>query len=148
MADRGTYVLVCRSSRETEVEVGRLGKLPIRRGYYLYVGSAFGPGGVAARVARHLRHGPKRHWHVDYLWPVLRIVEIWYSHDPRRREHQWAHILRRAIGFSVPLPGFGASDCGCDSHLAYSTARPSFGSFQAHVHRIIPGHHALRRALD
>jgi Uri superfamily endonuclease len=148
MANGGTYVLVCRSSREAQVEVGRLGALPIQRGFYLYVGSAFGPGGVAARVAHHLTHGPKRHWHIDYLWPVLRILEIWYSHDSRRREHQWAHVLCHGMDCLPAFARFGASDCRCDSHLAFSKQLPSFGSFRAHVHRMIAPHQALRRAVN
>jgi len=125
---------VCRASRDAEIRVGRIGVLRIRRGFYVYVGSAFGPGGVRARVERHVRRSPVRHWHVDYLWPALQVAEIWYSHDPKRREHDWARILRRAMGCSVPLRRFGASDCGCEAHLLFFEQRPCFGSFRAQVH--------------
>jgi len=141
----GTYALVCRPSCEAEIPVGRLGVLPVRYGFYVYVGSAFGPGGVRARVARHVNHGLSRHWHVDYLWPVFRIGEIWYSHDPMRREHEWVRILRHAMGCSVPLRRFGASDCRCEAHLAFFEQLPSFGAFRAQVHTTICDHHAVRR---
>ncbi|TAK86530.1 MAG: GIY-YIG nuclease family protein [Betaproteobacteria bacterium] len=133
--DPGTYALVCRSSREARIQVGRLGVLPIRRGYYVYVGSAFGPGGVHARVARHVRRSPNRHWHVDCLWPVLRIEEIWYSYDPARREHDWARILSHAMGGSIALRRFGASDCRCEAHLVFFDKLPSFAAFRAMAYR-------------
>jgi Uri superfamily endonuclease len=132
----GTYALVCRSSCAAEIAVGRLGVLPVRRGFYVYVGSAFGPGGLRARVGRHVKRSPNRHWHVDYLWPVLRIREIWYAHERVRREHEWARILRHAMGGSLPLPRFGASDCRCESHLAFFAKAPSFDAFRTHVHAI------------
>ena len=127
--------------------MGRLGVLAIRPGYYVYVGSAFGPGGVRARVARHVGQGARRHWHVDYLWPLLWVGEIWYCHDPIRREHEWAGILLHAMRSSVPLRLFGASDCRCEAHLAFFEQRPSFGSFLARVHAAIRGHGTVSRFL-
>lgn len=69
-AECGTYLLVLRSHGEATVQVGRWGPLAVRPGVYLYVGSAFGPGGVRARVGRHLRMRKKPHWHLDYLRPL------------------------------------------------------------------------------
>ena len=154
--ESGTYALVFRSAHVFEAPIGRLGVLPIRRGYYVYVGSAFGPGGVYARVARHVSHSPRRHWHVDYLWPALQIVEVWYSHDPVLREHQWARALR-AMGSSIPLLHFGASDCRCESHLTFFRRRPSIQSFRMQLRgtdqdRILaaraPGGRAIRKNTD
>ncbi len=67
--------------------------ISLRQGYYIYVGSAFGPGGVNARVSRHFRNTKKLHWHIDYLRTFLRPLTVLYSHDPRRLEHQWAKLL-------------------------------------------------------
>ena len=50
--DPGTYVLVLRSDKNQTVQVGRWGLLNIHPGYYLYVGSAFGAGGVRAQAMR------------------------------------------------------------------------------------------------
>ena len=141
----GTYALVCRSPHETEIRVGRLGVVPFRRGFYVYVGSAFGPGGVRARVARHVTHPLNRHWHVDYLWPALGIEEIWYSQDPRPREHAWARVLCHGMRCSMPFPQFGSTDCECEAHLAFFGRLPSFPSFRAHLHDAIPSHHAVTR---
>ena len=63
----GTYVLVLRVSKRLEILVGKLGKLVVQPGFYLYTGSAMGPGGLAARVGRHCRHEKRLRWHVDYL---------------------------------------------------------------------------------
>ena len=39
----------------------------IRKGYYVYVGSAMGSGGVAARLKHHSKISKKLHWHLEYL---------------------------------------------------------------------------------
>jgi Uri superfamily endonuclease len=141
----GTYALVCESSGEAEVPVGRLGTLSIQVGFYVYVGSALGAGGIRARVGHHIGQGVRRHWHVDYLWPTIRIGEIWYCYDPVRREHEWARILYHLVGCTVPLRGFGASDCRCESHLLFSEHVPSLGSFQSLVRASLSGHGRVRR---
>jgi len=53
----GTYLLLLRLEEDREIEIGRLGSLFFPRGYYLYVGSAMGPGGLVARLARHSQRG-------------------------------------------------------------------------------------------
>ena len=50
-----------------EILVGRLGALPVEPGFYVYVGSAFGPGGLERRVGRHATTEKKHRWHIDYL---------------------------------------------------------------------------------
>ena len=104
-------------SRATStVQIGRWGRLDVEPGYYLYVGSAFGPGGVAARVTRHLRKRKPRRWHLDYLRAHVIPAQIWICYDPERREHPWA----TAVGNSPcvnPIEGFGSSDCRCRAHL-------------------------------
>jgi Uri superfamily endonuclease len=54
MAAPGSYLLVIECETPTEIEVGALGTLGFEAGYYGYVGSAFGPGGLS-RVDRHRR---------------------------------------------------------------------------------------------
>ena len=66
----GTYALILRSSSQQTITVGKLGKIKMRKGYYIYVGSAFGPGGVRARVKRHCHIRKPPHWHIDYIRPV------------------------------------------------------------------------------
>jgi Uri superfamily endonuclease len=129
-AESGTYALILFCSRAERVRIGKLGPLKLRRGFYVYVGSALGPGGVRARVAHHQKVSPRPHWHVDYLRFHTRLDGIWYSHDQVRREHQWARLIHTLRGASVPAAGFGSSDCRCETHLFFFKRRPSFHEFQ------------------
>jgi len=84
------------------------------------VGSAFGPGGLAARLRHHLQPtGATPHWHLDYLRPHLRPARLWYTTDPGCWEHLWAAALAAVREVQIPHPGLGASDCRCPSHLFY-----------------------------
>jgi Uri superfamily endonuclease len=120
-----------------------MGDLRLSRGWYLYVGSAFGPGGVAARCDHHRRLATRPHWHIDYLRTGLPLREIWFTHDPQHREHQWAALLASAWALASPFEGFGASDCDCRSHLFHSAVKPDAAEFRALVRRELVGHAAL-----
>jgi Uri superfamily endonuclease len=126
----GTYALVMRCTASRRLAIGRLGALEAAPGYYIYTGSALGPGGLAARVRRHLRTSHIVHWHVDYLRPVLSIDEVWYCVDGARHEHAWALGLAALPGVSIPLARFGASDCRCPAHLFHTAAEPGPIAFQ------------------
>lgn len=127
---RGTYVLFLRPRGRGEVRVGRLGTLRLSPGRYAYVGSAFGPGGLEARLGRHVRGGERLHWHVDYLRRRCDPVGAWVTRDEEPREHRWARALSAAPGSRSPLPGFGASDCSCGTHLHHFEALPSLEAFR------------------
>lgn len=139
-SEPGTYALILRSSRSERLQIGRLGILEQEPGYYIYVGSAFGPGGLWARTRRHRRKIGASHWHIDYLKPWLDLREIWYTHDPVRREHQWAKALLTVPESSVPLPGFGSSDCRCGTHLVHFSSAPDFDCCCDAFRRGIAGH--------
>ena len=116
----GTYILITRLDNPQEIVVGRLGEYCFLAGYYLYVGSALGPGGLAARIGRHLRRsGKAQRWHVDYLLTRAQIEEVWVAEGKVRAECHWAEALRKAEGAILPVDGFGASDCACPTHLIY-----------------------------
>ncbi len=142
----GTYVLILECPAPVEIDAGGLGSLLLEPGWYAYVGSAFGPGGVRARCLRHWR-GARPHWHIDYLRPLCVLHEIWYTQDAHRREHQWAELMRHARGASIPFLGFGASDCVCPSHLFQAPRAFSFPSFKRRAHAGIPGHAYIHRCL-
>lgn len=122
-SDPGTYVLILRSEMTASVAAGRWGQLEIVPGYYAYVGSALGPGGLLARVSRHGRPGKKMHWHIDYLRRHTRLVSVWYCHSRSRLEHEWAGLIS-GFAKTTPIAGFGCSDCACRSHLFYSAEMP------------------------
>lgn len=130
----GTYVLILRCSTSHMIQIGRLGGLRLEPGFYSYVGSALGSGGIRARVTRHWRGPGQAHWHVDYLRPHTEPLEVWYCHDAQRREHQWANTMASDNGASMPIVGFGSSDCKCKSHLSHMTSCPTLRVFQ---HRLL-----------
>jgi Uri superfamily endonuclease len=119
----GVYCLVF-ANPATVLEVGRLGVIDFRPGYHAYLGSALGPGGLA-RVGRHIRLGRDRdrapHWHVDRLLldPRFRLAAVVTARTRKRLEC----ALARAIG-GDSVPGFGASDCRCGSHLVFRPRDP------------------------
>jgi Uri superfamily endonuclease len=136
----GTYVLILTPNSSKPVKIGKLGMLQLRAGYYIYVGSAFGPGGLRARIAHHAKISNRPRWHIDYLRTVTHLKELWYSYDPRPREHQWADIIAGARAITVPFPGFGSSDCNCKSHLYFLKSKPMIESFRRRVRNSIEDH--------
>lgn len=144
-SDSGTYVLLLRADAEREIEVGALGAMPVQPGVYTYVGSAFGPGGVQARVRRHARADGSPHWHVDSLRAVTVLEAAWYTHDDTGRECFWAQVLCSFSEGCCPCLGFGASDCDCPAHLFRFEGRPSLGAFREEVQGRCPDHAPIRR---
>ena len=140
----GTYTLILSSSVGKPVNIGKLGTLLLKPGFYVYVGSAFGPGGLTARTNHHLRYSRRPHWHIDYLVPALRLYEIWYTHDSARREHQWAEIHANSREALIPLPGFGSSDCSCRSHLFFYPSHPSGNHFRRKIRAKFVDHAMFR----
>lgn len=129
-AASGTYVLILRSRDRGTTRIGRLGRLDVRPGFYVYVGSAFGPGGLRARLSRHLLGTSKPHWHIDYLRRRAEPVAVWFQPDSLPREHRWAKILGRLPGIEPAYRRFGASDCRCETHLFFSEVPPSLEAFR------------------
>jgi Uri superfamily endonuclease len=134
LTDRpGTYALNLNLPHPVTLRVGRLGRFHFPAGWYVYAGSARGPGGLAARVARHLRPLKLLHWHIDYLSAHASPVEIWYATGTQRRECVWARTLLNLPGASVPVPRFGASDCRCATHLICFSTPPDSIAFAGAV---------------
>lgn len=127
-ADPGTYALIFEFRQTATVEVGRLGPVALQPGYYIYVGSALGPGGVKARVERHWRTEKRAHWHIDFVADQLIPIEAWYVHGPSRDEHRWAAHFSSQSEVSA-VQGFGASDCRCGSHFFRLNDLPDRSTF-------------------
>ncbi|NPV09324.1 MAG: GIY-YIG nuclease family protein [Anaerolineae bacterium] len=114
-ARAGRYVLLLdlRLSVLLSTRSGRT--FDLRSGTYAYVGSAAGPGGVAARLGRYLRPLRRPHWHIDYLLAVA---------DPfcalcfgiTVTECRLATAFGR-LDQASPVDGFGCTDCRCPTHL-------------------------------
>ena len=110
--------MLCFESRvQRRVNIGRFGVLSLVPGFYLYVGSAQGPGGLRARVGRHARRSKSKRWHIDYLRIHVRLERVWWTCSHERLEGEWSHWLACMPFAKVPLAGFGASDCPGEEHL-------------------------------
>jgi len=127
---KGTYLVLARLAKATTIQVGRLAKGTFPAGWYLYVGSAMGPGGVRARLARHGRQEKRLHWHIDYLLAHCVPAASWYVASTERLECAWARALVQLDAAHIPMPGFGSSDCHCASHLFYFSRRPSLSQIE------------------
>jgi Uri superfamily endonuclease len=116
---RGTHLLLMQLKRDTQIAVRRLGTFCFSRGYYVYVGSALGSGGLPARLARHRQQQKRLHWHIDYLLAHAPVIGIRTDASGQRLECIWAREWLATAGGQVIVPGFGASDCNCSAHLIY-----------------------------
>ncbi|MCP5420339.1 MAG: GIY-YIG nuclease family protein [Gammaproteobacteria bacterium] len=126
---KGTYILVLHAARSQRIGIGRLGEQLIVAGYYGYVGSAFGPGGLAARLGHHARPPRRPHWHIDYLRSAAETVMTVFGVQAVRREHDWATVWAGLEGQKDGIAGFGASDCACATHLFYGEQPPDVAEF-------------------
>jgi Uri superfamily endonuclease len=118
----GTYVLVVNLGQPIKIRIGKQSSQQFRPGYYLYVGSAFGPGGLKARVGRHIRSEKKTRWHIDYLLPHTTLKKVWYQ-PQLRLECTWSETIA-VVDAANTITGFGASDCRCSSHLYHFQSIP------------------------
>jgi Uri superfamily endonuclease len=125
----GVYALVLHVATDCRIKVGKLGTYHFRRGFYIYVGSAHGPGGLKARIKHHAGKSMRPHWHLDYLRPMAELKEVWYAETKNRLEHHWATAVAKMSGSELPVKGFGSSDCRCISHLFYVPTQPKIGNF-------------------
>jgi Uri superfamily endonuclease len=144
-AQKGTYLLVARLKRAARIQVGKLGQFDFAAGWYAYAGSALGPGGLEARLARHARRDKRNHWHIDYLLQHAVLEEIWQAAWPQRLECAWAAAIAGLPGAQLPVRGFGASDCRCAAHLIYLPERLDDGRIAARLCNVSPTRAALRR---
>jgi len=113
-----------------KVSVGKLGIFFLQEGFYVYTGSAFGPGGLKSRVGRHLQRVKTSRWHIDYIVNKMIPLQVWYNTGRKKRECEWSDMVAR-MGGECLIPGFGSSDCNCFSHLFYFQAIPGFDEFKA-----------------
>jgi Uri superfamily endonuclease len=133
----GSYALYLYLNKTRRIRIGKLGGSNFQKGDYVYVGSAFGPGGLAARIGRHLRRQKRLHWHIDKLLEHAQVRGIIYTTAPDSVEHEWSQRLSRMPSATVPMKGFGASDCRerCGSHLIRLDSGISVARMQRHLAR-------------
>lgn len=136
MREAGTYILLLAMPFDETICVGALGERSFRAGYYLYVGSALN--GLRGRIARHLRHTKRLHWHIDYFLQRARICEIWYHLGTERYECAWARALAILPGIDAVALPFGASDCACPTHLFRAQSPPMLEAVAPHLAHTSP----------
>src|SRR5665647_2250805 len=77
-SEKGIYCLIFKN-QDCKFEIGKKVEFSFPAGFYIYVGSALGPGGLK-RVTRHINFSRNKdrspRWHVDYLHlnPSFRLV--------------------------------------------------------------------------
>ncbi len=131
-ASPGTYALILHLAQARAIQVGRLGMFRFPAGFYAYLGSAYGPGGLRARLGRHLADEKRLHWHIDYLRQAAPVTALWLV-ERQRQECTWAQALATLPGARQPVPGFGASDCACPSHLIHFPEPPALADLRQRV---------------
>ena len=114
----GTYLLYLKINKSIDVVIRRR-ELIIEEGFYIYVGSAFGAGGLASRIHRHLRRRKKNHWHIDKI--TIPQYSTMYGIAVFLEEEIECQIAQKLTDFEniSPIEGFGNSDCKnkCLSHF-------------------------------
>lgn len=113
---KGVYVLVIRVSKNIKVNIGKLGAVAFRKGFYAYVGSD--QNNLEKRIARHLRRNKKTFWHIDYLLDgkYAKVAEVFWKETEKAQECETAKKMGEV---GQLILGFGCSDCSCKSHLFF-----------------------------
>lgn len=111
--DRGSYLLILHVKDGRWMNVGRLGPIFFREGFYIYVGSAMAS--LTARIERHKRLRKRQHWHIDILREAAEFRGALVIRSSVRLECDIAKAVSQIAGWSVT--GFGSSDCTCEAHL-------------------------------
>ena len=111
---KGSYILLINLNKEKNIHTGKLGNLHFKSGYYVYIGSALN--GINQRVNHHLSKDKKNHWHIDYLLNESEILNVYYKENNQKEE---CNIASEFLKKFDNIPGFGCSDCNCNSHLIY-----------------------------
>jgi Uri superfamily endonuclease len=121
-SDRGSYLLLLQLRAPLTVKLGKR-EADLPQGLYAYAGSARGPGGLKARLGRHLRGDGQIRWHIDQITARAGSRAGLAFRD--LTECDLTSKLLESSDFSVPIQGFGSSDCTiCASHLMRFRASP------------------------
>ncbi|SFM48858.1 DNA/RNA nuclease SfsA [Thermodesulforhabdus norvegica] len=118
--DAGCYILLVTLSETVSIKFGSGSSAsPFPAGFYIYIGRA--KKGLKKRLSRHGRKNKKLRWHIDYLTERASRIKALPIRLPETPECEIAGSFAEV--FPV-VPGFGASDCRCESHLFYSPTDP------------------------
>jgi len=138
LAVSGTYCLLLRLDKAARIRIGALGVVQFPAGGYVYVGSAFGPGGLRARLSHHLRRARRCHWHIDYLRQRAGVAGAFVAPAKVAYEHRLALRVSTVPKATLPARGFGASDCSCPAHLFHFKHHSMFDTLDRFLADQIP----------
>ena len=111
--DSGCYIVIMRLTRDRKLKIGSLGTVRFRKGFYLYTGSA--KNNLTQRIARHRSRRKKFFWHIDHLREHADFCAVLPVRASVDLECELANVLQGISSWVIP--GFGSSDCTCESHL-------------------------------
>lgn len=114
--DHTLYTVYFNLVKEREIQIGKLGLFHFKKGTYIYVGSA--KRNIQSRINRHKKIEKKQHWHFDYLRPYGTITKI-ITYENQTGECSLREKIMEEKSGSLPIKGFGSSDCNCLSHLIF-----------------------------
>ena len=109
---KAVYCAFFEIEKKEIIEIGALGEKDFEPGTYIYVGSAMT--NVEKRLERHFSSTGNKHWHIDYFSAKAESLDSFILPESSEYECVMAEILE---DFCEPVENFGASDCGCGSHL-------------------------------
>ncbi|UXD21176.1 hypothetical protein IPA_00865 [Ignicoccus pacificus DSM 13166] len=105
--EKGAYLLIVEVERGVE-------RWSLKPGLYAYVGSAWGPGGIIARVRRHLtKNFARPRWHIDHLTKSGRPLMAFIY--PNLTEDELYQKVSKVLKPAVK--GFGSTDTKHYTHL-------------------------------
>ncbi len=121
---KGGYIIIIEVSKSILITMSKR-KIRAGPGFYAYIGSAGGPGGLRARLLRHIRKTKKLRWHIDQITSNIytNIIKIILSTEV------WGKTFENRISLCLSnknldyIKGFGSSDDrNSRSHLFYSNS--------------------------
>jgi sugar fermentation stimulation protein A len=121
ICDYKSYVIILFLEKNRTLNIGKLGKIFFKSGFYIYCGSA--KRNIKQRVKRHAKAFKKHHWHIDYLRQYSRFIDSFIAKEAQT-ECNISENLKNISESSIP--GFGCSDCNCISHLYYFETNPVY----------------------
>jgi hypothetical protein len=105
----GVYALHLKLVHTNHFRVGKLGEFIFPPGDYVYIGSAMGPGGLQARLNRHLSGDGRPHWHIDWIRAVTEVIGYCWSVAGAR---YWQLIQERVFLFHASVPAIAGPRAG------------------------------------
>ena len=111
----GAYQLMLRLDQDTVIHIGALGERKFSAGVYVYTGRASRY--LGRRLRRHLSKEKSLRWHIDYLLQYAHIFSIRIFPFAAGEECAINDETLSKSHCSIPVLGFGSSDCSCRSHL-------------------------------